>query len=142
GLAAHSSFLTYVAVVASVKRDAGGKIRVDEAWLAVDAGLVVNPDRARAQMEGAVIFGMSLALRGEITMRNGAVEQSNFRDYRVLRVGEARRAIPVDIVPSDAPPGGIGEPGLPPVAPAIANAVFALTGTRVRNLPLARAGLV
>jgi isoquinoline 1-oxidoreductase beta subunit len=92
-------------------------------------------------MEGAVVFGMSLALHGAITARDGAVEQTNFRDYPVVRIGEAPRAIHVEIVPSDGPPGGIGEPGVPPVAPAIANAVFALTGTRVRELPLARAGL-
>ena len=92
----------------------------------------------RAQIEGAVIFGMSIALHGAITMKGGAVEQSNFRDYRLVRIGEAPRHIHVEIVPSDAPPGGVGEPGVPPVAPAIANAVFALTGTRVRELPIAR----
>ena len=138
GLAAHRSFLSYVAVVASVVKDANGKLRVDEAWVVVDAGTVINPDRVRAQMEGSVIFGMSLALHGEITMKKGAVEQSNFRDFKLVRIGEAPRKIHVDIVESDAAPGGIGEPGVPPVAPAIANAVFALTGTRVRELPIAR----
>jgi isoquinoline 1-oxidoreductase subunit beta len=88
-----------------------------------------------------VVFGMSLALHGAITMRNGAVTQTNFRDYKLVRMPEVPRAIHVDIVPSDGPPGGVGEPGLPPVAPAIANAVFALTGKRVRDLPLSRAGL-
>lgn len=140
GLACHRSFLAYVAVVASVTR-VGGKLRVDEVWLAIDAGLIINPDRARAQMEGSVLFGLSLALYGEITLRDGAVAQSNFHDYRLARMVDAPRAIHVDLVPSDAPPGGIGEPGVPPVAPAICNAVFALTGTRVRDLPLARAGL-
>ena len=142
GLAVHHSFLTYVAVVASVAKDARGKIRVDEAWVVADAGTVVSPDRVKAMMEGGVIFGLSLALHGAITTRNGAVEQTNFRDYRLVRMPEAPRAIHVELVASNAPPGGAGEPGVPPVAPAIANAVFALTGTRVRDLPLARAGLV
>jgi len=142
GLAVHHSFLTYVAVVASVVKDVRGKVHVDEAWVVADAGTVVNPDRVSAMMEGAVIFGMSLALHGSITMKNGAVEQTNFHDYRMARMPEAPRAIHVEIVPSDAPPGGVGEPGAPPVAPAIANAVFALTGTRVRDLPMAKWGLV
>jgi isoquinoline 1-oxidoreductase beta subunit len=142
GLAVHRSFLTYVAVVLAVKPADGGKIRVDEAWVVADAGTVINPDRAHAQMEGAVIFGMSLALHGEVTMRDGAVEQTNFRDYRLVRMAEAPRKIHVEIVASEGPPGGIGEPGVPPVAPALANAVFALTGKRVRELPLAKAGLV
>ncbi|HYO73710.1 MAG TPA: molybdopterin cofactor-binding domain-containing protein [Archangium sp.] len=139
GLAAHRSFLSYVAVVASVVRNPDGKIAVDEAWLVVDAGTVINPDRVKAQMEGSIIFGMSIALYSGITMKGGAVEQSNFRDYRLTRIGEAPRKIHVEIVPSDEAPGGIGEPGVPPVAPAIANAVFALTGTRVRELPIAKA---
>jgi isoquinoline 1-oxidoreductase subunit beta len=84
---------------------------------------------------------MSLALHGAITARDGAVEQTNFRDYPIVRIGEAPRAIHVEVVAGDGPPGGIGEPGVPPVAPAIANAVFALTGTRVRELPLRRAEL-
>jgi isoquinoline 1-oxidoreductase beta subunit len=138
GLAAHRSFLSYVGVVASVVRNPDGKIAVDEAWIVVDAGTVINPDRVRAQMEGSIIFGMSIALYGAITMKGGAVEQSNFRDFRLTRIGEAPRRIHVEIVPSDAAPGGIGEPGVPPVAPAIANAVFALTGTRVRELPIAK----
>ncbi|WNG35623.1 xanthine dehydrogenase family protein molybdopterin-binding subunit [Archangium minus] len=139
GLAAHRSFLSYVAVVASVVRNPSGKLSVDEAWVVVDAGTVINPDRARAQMEGSVIFGMSLAMYGGVTMKGGAVEQSNFRDLRLVRIGEAPRKIHVEIISSDGPPGGIGEPGVPPVAPAIANALFALTGTRVRELPLSRA---
>ncbi|MCK8500425.1 xanthine dehydrogenase family protein molybdopterin-binding subunit [Myxococcus fulvus] len=138
GLAAHRSFLSYVGVVVSMKKDAAGRARVDEAWVAVDAGLVVNPDRVRSQMEGSVIFGMSLAFHGAITMKGGATEQSNFRDYKLVRMAEAPRAIHVDIIQSDAPPGGVGEPGVPPVAPAIANALFALTGTRVRDLPIFR----
>jgi isoquinoline 1-oxidoreductase beta subunit len=138
GLAAHRSFHSYAAVVASVVKAPSGKLAVDEAWLTIDAGKVINPDRVRAQMEGSVIFGMSLAFYGAITMREGATEQSNFRDFRLVRIGDAPRVIHVDIKPSDEPCGGAGEPGVPPVAPAIANAVFALTGRRVRDLPLAQ----
>jgi isoquinoline 1-oxidoreductase subunit beta len=136
GLAAHRSFLTYVAVVVSVVRNDAGQIAVDEAWVATDAGTVVNMERARSQMEGAVIFGMSHTFHGGATMKRGVTEQSSFRDYRLVRIGEAPRKIHVDIAASDGPPGGIGEPGVPPVAPAIANAVFALTGRRIRELPL------
>jgi isoquinoline 1-oxidoreductase beta subunit len=142
GLAAHRSFLTYVAVVASVVKNPAGRLAVDEVWLSADAGTIVNPERARAQMEGAVLFGMSHAFYGGATMKNGVTEQTNFLDYRLVRIGEAPRRIHVDLVPSEGPPGGIGEPGVPPVAPAIANAVFALTGQRIRMLPLMRAGLV
>jgi isoquinoline 1-oxidoreductase beta subunit len=139
GLAAHRSFLSYTAAVMSVVKDAAGKLRVDEAWIVMDAGLVINPERVRAQLEGSVIFGMSLALHGAITLKGGVVQQSSFRDLRLVRIGEVPRKIHVEIIPSDAAPGGVGEPGVPPVAPAIANAVFALTGTRVRELPIARA---
>jgi isoquinoline 1-oxidoreductase beta subunit len=138
GLAAHRSFLSYVAAVASVVRTPGGKLAVDEAWIVIDAGIVINPDRVKAQMEGSVIFGMSLALHGGITMKGGTVQQSNFRDVRLVRIGEAPKKIHVEILPSEEAPGGVGEPGVPPVAPAIANAIFALTGTRVRDLPFAR----
>jgi len=137
GLAAHRSFLSYTAVVASVAKREDGKLAIDEIWLAFDAGTVVNMDRVRSQMEGAIIFGMSLALYGGITMKDGVIEQDNFRGGgRILRIAEAPRRVHIEIVESDAAPGGVGEPGVPPVAPAIANAVFALTGTRVRELPL------
>jgi isoquinoline 1-oxidoreductase beta subunit len=122
--------------VVSVVRNGAGQIAVDEAWLAADAGTVVNPERARSQMEGAVIFGMSHTFHGGATMKRGVTQQSSFHDYRLVRIGEAPRRIHVDIAASDGPPGGIGEPGVPPVAPAIANAVFALTGRRIRELPL------
>ncbi len=141
GLAAHRSFLSYAAVVAAVSLDAKGKVHVDEAWIVLDAGQILNRERVRSQLEGAVIFGVSIALHGAITFRNGAVEQSNFRDYQVARIGEAPREIHVEIIASDGPSGGVGEPGVPPVAPAILNAVFALTGKRIRDLPLDRAGL-
>jgi isoquinoline 1-oxidoreductase beta subunit len=139
GLAAHRSFLSYTAVVASVGKKPNGKIGVDEVWLCFDAGTVINSDRVRAQLEGSVVFGMSLALFGGITMKEGAVEQSNFQGGgRIVRIGDVPRRVHVDIVASQAPPGGVGEPGVPPVAPAIANAVFALTGKRIRELPLSR----
>ncbi|MDX1500209.1 MAG: molybdopterin cofactor-binding domain-containing protein [Woeseiaceae bacterium] len=141
GIAVHRSFLTTVGTVAEVSVNADGRLTVHELWTAVDAGLVVNPDRVIAQMEGAGIFGMSLALYGEITAKGGAVEQGNFDTYPVLRINETPSAINVHIMDVDAPPGGIGEPGVPPVAPAIANAVFAATGRRIRELPLSKSGL-
>jgi isoquinoline 1-oxidoreductase beta subunit len=137
GLAAHRSFLSYTAVVASVVKRPNGSLAVDEVWVSFDAGTIVNSDRVRAQMEGSVIFGMSLALYGGITMKGGAIEQDNFRGGgRIVRIGEAPRRTWVDLVESNAAPGGVGEPGVPPVAPAVANAVFALTGKRFRELPL------
>lgn len=117
---AHRSFLTYVAVVVSVVHNGSGKIAVAEAWIAADAGTVVNLERAPTQMEGAVIFGMSHAFFGGATMKGGITEQTNFHEYRLVRMPDAPRKIHVDIVESEGPPSGIGEPGVPPVAPAIA----------------------
>jgi isoquinoline 1-oxidoreductase beta subunit len=142
GIAVHRSFLSYVATVVEVSSDSRGRISIEEMWTVVDAGTVVNPDRVRAQMEGAGIYGLSLTLHGEITARDGAVEQGNFDDYPVLRMHEAPRAIHVHIVDSQARPGGVGEPGVPPVAPAVCNAVFAATGRRIRELPLSKSDLV
>lgn len=138
GLAAHRSFLAYVGVVVALAKGNDGRVRVDEAWVVADVGTVVNLDRARSQMEGAVLFGMSLALFGGVTFKAGRAEQTNFHDLRLVRIGDAPRAIHVDIVTSDRPPAGVGEPGVPPVAPAMANALFALTGKRARELPLAK----
>src|SRR5260370_28414609 len=121
GLAAPRSFLTYVAVVVSVVRNGSGKIAVDEAWIAADAGTVVNLERARAQMEGAVIFGMSHAFFGGATMKGGITEQTNFHDYRLGRMPDAPRKIHVDIVESDGPPARIREPRVPPARPPHAN---------------------
>ena len=136
GLAAHRSFLTYVAVVAAVSLDELGGARVDEVWLTADPGPTVNLDRVRSQFEGAVIFGLSAALHGSITAKGGMIEQANFRDYPIVRIAEAPRRIHVEILNGHRLPGGVGEPGVPPVAPAIANALFALTGRRTRDLPL------
>ena len=139
GLAVHRSFLTYVAVVISVvKKAKSEKIAIDEAWIVADAGTIVNLERVRSQLEGAVLFGLSHALYGEISMKAGATEQSNFRAFRLMRIAEAPRKVHVEVVKSEGPPGGIGEPGVPPVAPALANALFALTGKRVRDLPIVR----
>jgi isoquinoline 1-oxidoreductase subunit beta len=138
GIAVHRSFLTYVAVVLAVKQSPAG-VAVEEAWIVGDAGTVVNLDRVRAQLEGAVVFGLSHALFGEITMKDGATVQSNFRDFRLLRIGQTPRAIHVDVIDEGGPPGGVGEPGVPPVAPALTNALFALTGTRIRTLPVSKA---
>jgi isoquinoline 1-oxidoreductase beta subunit len=139
GLAAHRSFVSYCACVISVVPDAQRKLRVDEAWIAIDAGTVVNQDRVHAQMEGSVVMGISNALFGGVTMKGGAVEQSNFRDARIARMIHVPARIHTDVIASTAPAGGVGEPGVPPVAPAVANAIFALTGQRIREVPLARA---
>jgi isoquinoline 1-oxidoreductase beta subunit len=138
GIAVHRSFLTYVAVVVSVKPSPAG-LRIDEAWIVADPGTTVNIERVRYQLEGAVVFGLSHALFGEITMKDGATVQSNFRDFRLLRIGQTPRAVHVEVIESDGPSGGVGEPGVPPVAPALTNAIFALTGTRIRTLPVAKA---
>jgi len=135
GIACHFSFNSYVAQVAEVSLDEDGNVRVHRVVAAVDCGTVVNPDGVRAQMEGAIIFGLSAALKGQITIQDGAVQQSNFHDYPVLRLEEGP-VIEVHLVPSTERPSGMGEPGVPPIAPAVANALFAATGKRVRKLPL------
>jgi len=141
GIAVHRSFLSTVGTVAEVSVNVEGKLVVHELWTAIDAGIVINPDRVKAQMEGAGIFGISLTLHGEITAKGGAVVEGNFDTYPVARMSEAPTAINVHIMEVDAPPGGVGEPGVPPVAPAIVNAYYAATGQRVRELPLRNSGL-
>tara|TARA_R110001606_G_scaffold380838_1_gene541625 strand:- start:2528 stop:4912 length:2385 start_codon:yes stop_codon:yes gene_type:complete len=136
GIAVHRSFLTYVATVIEVKVAADGALTIPGIWLAVDAGTVINPRHTRAQMEGGTIFGLSNALYGEITAKNGAVVQDNFPSWRVMRMAEAPRAFEVDIISSNSPPAGVGEPPTPPAAPALANAIFNATGQRFRALPL------
>jgi isoquinoline 1-oxidoreductase beta subunit len=135
GIAIHHFFSdTVVAEVAEVSIEAG-KVRVHKVTCAVDCGLAINPANVRYQIEGGVIYGLSAALSGLITIEKGRVKQSNFHDYPVLRMPEAP-VVDVHIVPSSEPPKGVGEPGLPPIAPAVANAVFRLTGKRVRKLPI------
>jgi isoquinoline 1-oxidoreductase beta subunit len=133
----HRSFLSYIAVVAEVEVDAEGNVRVQRAIYAVDAGFVANPDRVRAQMEGALVMAMSNVLMSEITFAGGEVQQSNFHDYRVARIAEAPHVVEVEILQSELAPGGIGEPGVPPTGAALANAIFAATGVRIRSLPVA-----
>ena len=133
----YSDWDTYLAAVAEVSVSDAGEVRVHRVVCAVDCGTVVNPDTVRAQIEGGIIFGISGALWGEVTVEKGRVQQSNFHDYRVLRINEAP-AIEVLLVRSSEAPGGIGEPGTAVTAPAIANAVFAATGKRIRRLPLER----
>jgi isoquinoline 1-oxidoreductase subunit beta len=134
GVSVQSVFGTYMAQVAEVEVSKGGAVRVRRVVCAVDCGIVVNPDTVRAQIEGAIIFGVSAALFGEITLKGGRVEQTNFDTYQVLRIDEAP-AIEVHIVQNSEPPGGMGEPGTSAIVPAIANAVFAATGKRLRKLP-------
>ncbi len=135
GIAVHRSFLSYIATVVEVAVSADGAITIPGVWLAVDAGTVINPRHVRAQMEGGTIYGLSNALYGAITAKNGAVVQDNFPSWRLMRMGEAPRKFKVEIIASDAPPGGVGEPATPPAAPALANAIFAATGHRLRTLP-------
>ena len=134
GLAVHESFGTVCAQVAEVSIE-GGKIKVHKVVAAIDCGTAVNPSGIVAQVEGAIAFGLSAALTGAITLRDGVVEQSNFHDYPPLRIGDMPQ-VEVHIAASSAPPSGVGEPGTPPIAPAVANAVFALNGKRLRSLPL------
>lgn len=135
GVAVHESFGSFVAQVAEVSVGPKGEVRVHKVVCAVDCGKVVNPETIRAQMESGIVFGLSAALHGAITLKDGRVEQSNFDDYPLLRLSEMP-VVEVHIVRSDEKPGGIGEPGVPPVAPAVANAIFTATGARMRTLPM------
>ncbi|MEJ8866472.1 xanthine dehydrogenase family protein molybdopterin-binding subunit [Pseudomonas jessenii] len=139
GVAVHESFGSYVAQVAEVSQD-NLAIRVHRVVCAVDCGIAVNPQSIAAQMESCITFGLSFALHSKLTLKDGQVVQSNYHDYRVLRLNEMP-VVEVHIVPSSDKPGGIGEAGVPPMAPAVANAVFALTGQRLRELPLQLAGV-
>ncbi len=134
GIAVHESFGSWCAQVAEVSLE-GSQIRVHRVVCAIDCGVVVNPNTVEAQMQSAIVYGLSAALYGEITLKNGRVEQSNFPSYEAVRMAQMPR-IEVHILPSSAAPGGVGEPGTPPIAPAVANALFALTGERLRDLPL------
>jgi isoquinoline 1-oxidoreductase beta subunit len=139
GLAVHYSFLSYAAAVVEVDIDEEGRIVVPRVDVAFDCGPQVNPERIRSQLEGAVIMGLSLAMFGEITFKNGRSQQDNFHQYRVTRMSEAPAEIHVHLIPQSdwsMPLGGVGEPGVPPIAPALCNAVFAATGKRIRRLPI------
>src|SRR5580704_16872502 len=142
GIATHRSFLTYAASVVTVHVDDAGKLHIDRVDQSLDAGTVVNPEMVRNQFEGAATMGTSIAYFGEITATKGVVDQGNFDDYQMARINNAPRETHVHIVENDAPPGGVGEPGLPAVAPAICNAIYAATGKRIRELPLSKTGLV
>ncbi len=141
GIAAHRSFLTYVATVVEVEVNDQGEVRIPRVDTVLDAGLVVNPEATRAQFEGAAVFGASIVRSGEITATKGAINQSNFQDYPVARMAEAPYQTNVYIVDSDAPPAGVGEPGVPPFVAAFCNAIYAATGKRVRDLPITKLGL-
>ncbi|VAW45788.1 Isoquinoline 1-oxidoreductase beta subunit, partial [hydrothermal vent metagenome] len=140
GIAAWRSFLSYIAVVVKVSTD-GNKVKIEDIHMAVDAGKILNPDRVKSQMEGSAIFGASLAFYGEITAKDGAIEQGNFDTYQMTRINQFPE-IHTHIIKSDTIPTGVGEPGLPPVAPAICNAIFAANGQRHRRLPLKNLQLV
>jgi isoquinoline 1-oxidoreductase beta subunit len=137
GIAVHESFGSYVAQVAEVSVEKDGHVRVHRVVCAVDCGQVVNPDTVNAQMEGGIVYGLTAALYGEITLKEGRVEQQNFYDYKMLRMNEMPK-VEVYIVPSTEKHGGVGEPGTPPIAPAVVNAIFAATGKRIRSLPIRR----
>ena len=134
GIAVVQAFDTYVAEVAEISIDKGS-LRVHRVVCAVDCGRVVNPATVEAQMQGAIVFGLSAALKGEITIEAGRVQQSNFHDYDLLRMNEMP-VVEVHVVRSEEAPTGCGEPGVPPIAPAVCNAVFAATGKRIRRLPV------
>jgi isoquinoline 1-oxidoreductase beta subunit len=137
GIAAHFGYGSYVAQVAEVSCDvSSGNPKIHRVVCVIDCGTSVNPLGVKAQMEGAINFGLAAALKSAITVDRGRVLQSNFHDYEVLRMSDAPPAIDVHIIPSTEPPGGCGEPGVPPIAPAVANAIFAATGKRLRRLPI------
>jgi isoquinoline 1-oxidoreductase beta subunit len=136
GIALHESFNTCVCEIAEVTVTADHKLRVDRVVCAVDCGVAINPDVISAQMQGGIGYGLAAALHGEITLKDGQIEQANFNQYTPLRINEMP-AVEVHIVPSAEKPTGVGEPGTAPIAAAVANAVFAATGKRIRRLPIA-----
>ncbi|HUF20689.1 MAG TPA: molybdopterin cofactor-binding domain-containing protein [Burkholderiales bacterium] len=142
GLAVHRSFTSYVASAVRVQVSGDGKLTIPQVDMVIDAGLVVNPDRVRSQMEGSVIYGLTGAMYGEITAKDGAIEQSNFHDYPMVRIPESPKVINTHIVDAaNFPPGGVGEPGVPPFIPALTNAIFAATGKRILELPISKQNL-
>jgi isoquinoline 1-oxidoreductase beta subunit len=141
GLALAEYATTIIAVVAAVRVTSDGRIRVERLAATVDCGAAIQPDTVRAQIEGGLVFGLTAALYGEIHIAQGRVMESNFSDYRMLTLADCP-AIDVQLLPGGEVPGGVGEAGTPPVAPAVANAIFAATGRRFRELPFARHGLL
>ncbi len=140
GIAVHRSFVSYIATIVEVAVDDKGKLTIPRVDTAIDCGTFVNPERIQSQMEGAAIMGLSLAKHGEVTFKDGRVVQSNFDDFKVARIDEAPVVTNVYITASgpDVPPSGVGEPGVPPFAPALCNAIFAATGKRIRSLPIGK----
>jgi isoquinoline 1-oxidoreductase beta subunit len=139
GIAGHYSFVSYIAAVVEAQVGPRGQLTIPRVDITIDCGPTINPDRVRAQLEGAVIMGLSVALYSQITFKDGKVEQNNFDGYEVMRMDASPRDIRVHIVPADSydlPLGGVGEPGVPPIAPALVNAIFAATGKRIRSLPI------
>src|SRR6266849_6022779 len=136
GIAMVESFGSFVSEVAEVSVNRkSGEVKVHRVVCAVDCGRYVNPETIAAQMEGAIVYGLTAALKGQITIEKGRVQQSNFHDYEMLRLKEMPN-VEVHIVPSNEAPGGVGEPGTPPIAPAVCNAIFAATGRPIRRLPI------
>jgi isoquinoline 1-oxidoreductase beta subunit len=140
GIAVHKSFNSYVAEVADVRMREDGTVHVEKVTCAVDCGVPINPDNIKAQIEGGIGYGLSAILREEITLTDGEVDQFNFPDYTPLRITDMPQ-IDVHIVASQEDPTGVGEPGTPPIGPAVANAIFAATGQRIRQLPMSKHGL-
>jgi len=138
GLAVHYSFVSYVAAVLEVEVGSKGELVIDNSTMAIDCGTAVNPDRVRAQMESSCVMGIGLATTGEISYKDGVVIQNNFHDYEIPRMPEAPKSISVLLVDpgKDVELGGVGEPGAPPIAPALCNAIYAATGKRIRQLPI------
>ena len=138
GIAAHYSFVTYVAVVIEVEVKDDGALLVHKATIAADCGPQINPERIRSQLEGACVMGLGLAALGEISFKDGKVQQDNFHQYELARMPLAPKAVSVHLLKPDGdlPLGGVGEPGVPPIAPALCNAIFAATGKRIRELPI------
>jgi isoquinoline 1-oxidoreductase beta subunit len=140
GIAVHRSFVSYIATIVEVAVDEKGKLTVPRVDTAIDCGTFINPERIESQLEGAVIMGLSLVKYGEVTFKDGKVQQKNLDDFVVVRIDESPRITNVYIVPPgpDTPPSGVGEPGVPPFAPALTNAIFAATGKRIRVLPIGK----
>ncbi len=138
GLAYYFSYSSFVAIVADVTVTRGGALHVDKLTAAVDAGPIINMSGAENQVQGAMTDGLSVAMRQQITLAKGRVEQNNFNDYQLLRINDAPTVVEVNFIQTGNRPTGLGEPALPPTAPAVCNAIFAATGIRIRSLPISQ----